>query len=71
MNVLAIEGFRQSFSRVGMPGDNSWSDSSFTNLKKGTVHWMHLRTREEARQQMYAHNEGLYNTRRVQKRLGS
>jgi transposase InsO family protein len=50
INLLALEGLRQSFSRVGMPGDNSWSESFFANLKKGTVHWDHFRTREEARQ---------------------
>jgi putative transposase len=70
MNLLAKESLRQSFSRVGMPGDNSWSESFFANLKKETVHWTHFRTREEARQKIFAYIEGFYNTRRVQKRLG-
>ena len=70
MKLLAKEGFRQSFSRVGMPGDNSWSESFFANLKKETVHWTHFRTRDEARQKIFAYIEGFYNTRRVQKRLG-
>jgi len=38
MYLLAKEGLRQSFSRIGMPGDNSWSESFFANLKKETVH---------------------------------
>lgn len=70
MKLLAKEDFRQSFSRVGMPGDNSWSESFFANLKKETVHWTHFRTRDEARQKIFAYIEGFYNTRRVQKRLG-
>ncbi len=69
-NLLTANGIRQSFSRVGMPGDNAWSESFFANLKKETVHWMHFRTREEARQRIFEHIEGFYNTRRVQKRLG-
>ena len=28
----------QSFSRVGKPGDNAWSESFFSNLKKERVH---------------------------------
>jgi putative transposase len=70
MNLLTNEGLRQSFSRVGIPGDNSWSESFFANLKKGAVHWTHFRTRDEARQKIFAYIEGFYNTRRVQKRLG-
>jgi len=68
--LLTKEGLRQSFSRVGMPGDNRWSESFFANLKKEAVHWVHFRTRAEARQKLFAYIEGFYNTRRVQKRLG-
>lgn len=70
MSLLARQGIRQSFSRVGTPGDNAWSESFFANLKKETVHWVHFRTRVEARQRIFAHIEGFYNTRRVQRRLG-
>ncbi len=70
MNLLTNEGLRQSFSRVGMPGDNSWSESFFANLKKEAVHWTHFRTRDDAKQKLFAYIEGFYNTRRVQKRLG-
>ena len=69
MNLLTKEGLRQSFSRVGTPGDNSWSESFFANLKKETVHWTHFPTRAEARQKIFAYIEGFYNTRRIQKRL--
>jgi len=69
MNLLIKEGLRQSFSRVGTPGDNSWSESFFANLKKETVHWTHFQTRAEARQKIFAYIEGFYNTRRIQKRL--
>ena len=69
MNLLTKEGLRQSFSRVGTPGDNSWSESFFANLKKETVHWTHFQTRAEARQKIFAYIEGFYNTRRIQKRL--
>ena len=68
--LLSRNGIRQSFSRVGKPGDNAWSESFFANLKKESVHWVHFKTREEARQGMFAYIEGFYNTRRVQKRLG-
>jgi putative transposase len=68
--LLTRYGLRQSFSRVGKPGDNAWSESFFANLKKESVHWIHFKTREEARQAMFAYIEGFYNTRRVQKRLG-
>ena len=68
--LLKELGIRQSFSRVGKPGDNAWSESFFANLKKETVHWRHFKTRAEARQAIFAYIEGFYNTRRVQKRLG-
>ncbi len=70
MKLLAKAGFRQSFSRVGVPGDNSWSESFFANLKKEAVHWTHFRTRDEARLKIFAYIEGFYNIRRVQKGLG-
>ncbi|MDR1471432.1 MAG: IS3 family transposase, partial [Synergistaceae bacterium] len=46
--LLQHLGFRQSFSRVGKPGDNAWSESFFANLKKEAVHWAHFKTREQA-----------------------
>lgn len=68
--LLKKSGFQQSFSRAGKPGDNAWSESFFSILKKEAVHWRHFQTREEARQAIFLYIEGFYNTRRVQKRLG-
>lgn len=70
MNVLRKHGIRQSFSRVGMPGDNAWSESFFANLKKERVHWWHFETIDEARQVLFEYIEVFYNRQRVQKRLG-
>ena len=70
MKYLGKRRIRQSFSRVGTPGDNSWSESFFSVLKKESVHWVHFHAREEARQAMFGYIEGFYNTKRVQKRLG-
>ena len=67
LNRCKIE---QSYSRVGKPGDNSWSESFFANLKKEAVHWVHFATRKEARDAMFAYIEGFYNTKRIQRRLG-
>lgn len=61
---------RQSFSRVGTPGDNAWSESFFANFKKEAIHWKWFSTRAQAREAVFAYIEGFYNTRRVQKRLG-
>jgi len=69
-DVLKELVLKQSFSRAGKPGDNAWSESFFSILKKEAVHWRHFQTREEARQAVFAYIEGFYNTRRVQKRLG-
>lgn len=70
MNLLKKYGLKQSFSRVGMPGDNAWSESFFANLKKEQVHWCHFRTIDEARQILFEYIEVFYNRQRAQKRLG-
>ena len=69
-SLLNRHKIEQSYSRIGKPGDNSWSESFFANLKKEAVHWIHFATREEARDAMFAYIEGFYNTKRIQKRLG-
>jgi len=68
--LLGKKGLKQSFSRVGKPGDNAWSESFFANLKKEAVHLTHFATRAEARQAMFEYIDGFYNAKRVQKRLG-
>lgn len=68
--LLCQYGVRQSFSRVGRPGDNSWAESFFATLKKECTRWRRFETREELRQAVFAYIEGFYNPKRVQKRLG-
>jgi len=68
--LLSRHGLLQSYSRIGKPGDNSWSESFFANLKKEAVNCTHFKTREEARNAMFAYIEGFYNTKRIQRRLG-
>jgi len=65
MDQVAGLGWQQSFSRVGMPGDNSWSESFFAILKKEIVHWHFHPTREQARQAVFEYIEVFYNRRRA------
>ena len=69
MDMLKLYGLKQSFSRVGMPGDNAWAESFFATLKKECIHFRHFATRAELTQAVFAWIEGFYNTRRVQARL--
>lgn len=69
-DLLKLYSVRQSFSRVGMPGDNAWAESFFATLKKECIHFRHFAARDELRQTVFAWIEGFYNTRRVQARLG-
>jgi putative transposase len=70
MKKVKEYGWKQSFSRVGKPGDNSWSESFFSILKKEIVHWRFYKTREVARQAIFEYMEGFYNQDRLQKRFG-
>lgn len=70
MKQISDFGWKQSFSAVGKPGDNAWSESFFSILKKEIVHWRFYPTRESARQAVFEYIEEFYNRRRVQKRLG-
>jgi len=70
MEHVASYGWQQSFSRVGKPGDNSWSESFFSILKKEIIHWRFYPTREQARQAIFEYIEVFYNRQRAQKRLG-
>jgi putative transposase len=70
MGTINAYGFQLSFSDVGKPGDNSWSESFFSILKKEIIHYKPCATREEARQRIFEYIETFYNTSRVQKRLG-
>ncbi len=68
--LLSRFGFNQSFSGVGKPADNTWSESFFANMKKEIIHWNHFRTRDEARQTVFTYIETYYNRQREQKRFG-
>jgi len=70
METLKLYGIKQSFSRVGMPGDNAWAESFFATLKKECIHFRQFATRDELRQTMFTWIESFYNNRRVQARLG-
>ena len=70
IKTLTIYGISQSFSRVGMPGDNSWAESFFATLKKECIHYNQYATRDELRQVTFAWIESFYNIKRVQERLG-
>ena len=68
-DLLRKYGIRQSYSRIGMPGDNAWTESFFATLKKECVHFRHFGTREELRQAVIAWVD-FYNMRRIQAKLG-
>ena len=68
--LLKLYGIKQSFSRIGKPGDNAWAESFFAILKKECIHFRHFPTRELLQQAVFAWIEGFYNTRRIQARLG-
>lgn len=70
MNCIRELGWRQSFSRAGRPGDNAWSESFFSILKKEAIHHSLPPTREASRQRIYEYIEMYYNRCRVQKGLG-
>jgi len=70
MGLLQQYGLRQSFSRVGMPGDNAWSESFFATMKKELIHWTHYETKEAVRAAVFEYIYCFYNVTRIQKRLG-
>jgi putative transposase len=70
IGLLQQYGLRQSFSRVGMPGDNAWSESFFATMKKELIHWTHYETKESVRAAVFEYIFCFYNVKRIQKRLG-
>jgi putative transposase len=70
MDTLKLYGIKQSFSRVGMPGDNAWAESFFATLKTECIRFEKFSARDELRQAVFAWIHGFYNTNRVQARLG-
>lgn len=67
---LRVYGFQLSYSDVGKPGDNPWSESFFSVLKKEIIHRRPCASREEARMRVFEYIETYYNGTRAQKRLG-
>lgn len=70
MRLLQQYGLRQSFSRVGMPGDNAWSESFFATMKKELIHRTHYETKETVRAAVFDYIYCFYNVKRIQKKLG-
>ena len=70
IDLVTDYGWHPSFSRVGRPGDNAWSESFFSILKKEIIHWHFYPTRDAARQKIFEYIEVYYNWQRKQKRLG-
>ncbi len=70
MRLLQQYGLRQSYSRVGMPGDNAWSESFFATMKKELIHWTHYETKEAVRAAVVEYIYCFYNVTRIQKQLG-
>lgn len=68
--LIASFGWHQSCSRVGKPGDNAWSESFFTNMKKEIIYWNNFPTRDDARRACFEYIENYYIYERVQKNLG-
>ena len=68
--LLSTLGFRQSFSRVGMPGDNSWAESFFATMKKELIHWARFETKSQAREAVFEYIYCFYNVTRIQQGLG-
>ncbi len=70
MAQISAYGLQLSFSDVGKPGDNAWSESFFSILKKEIIHQQPCLSREEARVRIFEYIETFYNPSRAQKRLG-
>ena len=68
--LLNQHGLLQSFSGRGKPGDNAWSESFFSILKKEMIHGKPRKSKSELNQDLFIYTEGFYNTKRIQKRLG-
>ena len=71
MGLLQQYELRQSFSRVGIPGYNAWSESFFATMKKELIHWTHYKTKEAVRLAVLGYIYCFYNMTRIQKRLGN
>lgn len=66
MGLLQQYALRQSFLRVGMPGDNSWSKSFIATMKKELIHKTHFATKESVRAAMFDYIYRYYNVKITQ-----
>jgi putative transposase len=62
-------GFISSMSRPATPHDNACAESFFATLEKRFLAFRKFKTREEARQEIWAYIEGRYNSRRMHSSL--
>lgn len=58
-------GFISNMSRLGTPHDNACAENFFATLEKRFLSFRKFKTREEARQEIWAYIEGRYNSRRM------
>ncbi len=70
MGLLKQYGLRQSFSRVGVPGDNSWAESFFATIKKELVNRTYYETKDSVKEAVFEFIYCFYNVKRIQKKLG-
>ena len=70
MGLLKQYGLCQSFSRVGVPGDNAWVESFFATMKKELIHRKHYETKESVKTAVFEYIYCFYNVKRIQKKLG-
>ena len=59
----------RSFSALGNPGDNAWSESFFAIMKKELIYQIQFKDINDLRAQVFAYIETFYNRVRVQARL--
>ena len=61
--------WQRSFSALGKPGDNAWSESFFAIMKKELIYQIQFKDINDLRAQVFAYIETFYNRVRVQARL--
>lgn len=61
--------WQRSFSALGKPSDNAWSESFFAIMKKEFIYQTHFKDLTDLRSKVFAYIETFYNRVRVQARL--
>ena len=70
MGLLKQYGLRQSFSRVGVPGDNAWAESFFATMQKELIHRTYYKTKEFVKAALFEYIYCFYKVKGMQKNLG-